>query len=138
LYHAHQPRNVLIVQDEPSIRGVFRLLRAGLAGDGDIAHNGYQALSMVEKESFDVLLLDLRRSEMPAEKMTSAVKELRPQVLGRVLIIAGEVCDPQILKTIKKNCWSYFSLRQVTEDLWERLRSLLRFSQPFPKSTSRR
>jgi len=93
---------------------------------------------MVEKESFDVLLLDLRRSEMPAEKMTSAVKELRPQVLGRVLIIAGEVCDPQILKTIKKNCWSYFSLRQVTEDLWERLRSLLRFSQPFPKSTSRR
>jgi len=84
---------------------------------------------MVEKESFDVLLLDLRRSEMPAEKMTSAVKELRPQVLGRVLIIAGEVCDPQILKTIKKNCWSYFSLRQVIQDLWERLRSLLRFSQ---------
>ena len=129
LNHFHQSRNVLIVEDKPSIRRVFHVLLAGLGCEGDIAHNGYLALSMIEKESLDALLLDLRYSEIPAGEMASPIKELRPKLVGKVLVIAGEVSDPRIMKVIKKNCWSYISWRQFVQDLWERLRSLLGFSQ---------
>lgn len=138
MHHSHRPRNVLIVQDEPSIPKVLQVLLAGLGSEGDIAHNGYLALSTIEKESFDVLLLDLRCSEMSAGKMTSAIKELRPKLVGRVLVVSGEVFDPQILKVIKKNCWTYFSWWQVVQDLWERFHFLFGFSQRSPDSTSRR
>jgi DNA-binding NtrC family response regulator len=107
LSHSHQLRNVLIIEDEPSIRNVFYFLLAALGCEGDIVHNGYQALAMIEKQSFDAVLLDLRCSEMPAGEMASAIKELRPSLVGRVLVITGEVSDPQTMEMIKKNCWPY-------------------------------
>ena len=127
----HQPRNVLMVDDKPSMRRLLDLL-AGLGCEGDLAHDSHLALAMMEKETFDVVLLDLRCSEMPAGEMTSAIKELRPKLVGRVLLITGEVSDPQTMKMIKKNCWSYFSWQQVMQDLWKRIRSLLGFLQPSP------
>jgi DNA-binding NtrC family response regulator len=138
LNHSHQPRNVLIVEDRPSIHRVLDFLLAGLGSEGAITHNGYLALSMIERESLETLLLELRCSEMSAGKMTSAIKELRPKLVGRVLVITGDVSDPKILEAIKKKCWMYFSWRQVMQDLWERLSSLLGFSQSSPGSASRR
>jgi CheY-like chemotaxis protein len=104
LKNGPQPRNILIIEDEPSIRNVLYVLLAGLGCKGDIAHNGHQALAMIEKEIFDAVLLDLRCSEMPTGEMVSAIKELRPSLVGRVLVITGEVSDPQTMEMIKRNC----------------------------------
>ena len=93
LNHNLRPRHVLIVEGEPSIRNVFYVLLAGLGCEGDIAHTGHQALAMIKKESFDAVLLDLRCSEMPAGEMVSAIRELRPNLVGRVLVITGEVSE---------------------------------------------
>ena len=133
-----QLRNVLIIEDEPSIRNVLYVLLAGLGCEGNIAHNGHQALAMIEKQSFDAVLLDLRCSEMPPREMVSAIKELRPSLVGRVLVITGEVADPQTLEMIKKNCWPHIPRHRVMQELWERLRSLLGFAPSSPGSTSRR
>jgi len=133
-----QPRNVLVIEGEPSIRNVLYVLLAGLGCEGNIAHNGQQALEMIEKEVFDAVLLDLRCSEMPAGEMVSAIKELRPSLVGRVLVITGEVSDPQTLEMIRENCWPHIPRQRVMQELWERLRSLLRSSQSSPDSTSRR
>ena len=135
---APQLRNVLIVEDEPSIRNVLYLLLAGLGCEGNVAHTAQQALSMIEKQSFDAMLLDLRCSEMPAAEMASAIKELRPSLVGRVLVITGEVADPQTLEMIKKNCWPHIPRHRVMQELWDRLRSLLGSSPSSSGSTSRR
>jgi DNA-binding NarL/FixJ family response regulator len=91
---------------------------------------------MIEKESFDAVLLDLRYSEMPAGEMVSALRELRPNLLGRVLVITGEISDPQTMEMIKKNCWPYIPRQRVMQELWGRLRALLGLSQSTPDSTS--
>jgi DNA-binding NarL/FixJ family response regulator len=93
---------------------------------------------MIEKQSFDALLLDLRYSEMPAGEMASAIREIRPSLVGRVLVITGEVSDPQTMDMIKKNSWPHMPRQRVMQEVWERLRSLLGFSQSPPHSTSRR
>jgi len=136
LSHGLRPRNVLVVEGEPSIRNLFYVLLAGLGCEGNIAHSGRQALAMIEKESFDAVLLDLRYSEMPAGEMVSALRELRPNLLGRVLVITGEISDPQTMEMIKKNCWPYIPRQRVMQELWGRLRALLGLSQSTPDSTS--
>ena len=129
LNHGPRPRHVLIIEDEPSIRNVLYVLLAGLGCEGDIAHSGQQALAMIKKGSFDAVLLDLRCSEMPAEEMVSAIKELRPNLVGRVLVITGEVSDPQTMELIRRNCLSHISRHRMMQDLWDRLRALLGLSR---------
>ena len=133
-------RTVLIVEDEPSIRNVLCVLLAGLRCEGDIVPNASQALAMIEKQSFDAVLLDLRCSEMTATETVSAIKNLRPSLVGKVLVITGDVSDPQTMEMIKKNHWPYIPRHRVMQELWERLRSLLGFSQSPPdyKESARR
>lgn len=135
---SHELRTVLIIEDEPSIRNLLCVLLAGLGCEGDIAQNAREALALIEKQSFDAVLLDLRCSEMPAREAVSALKNLRPSLVGKVLVITGEVSDRQTMKLIKKNRWPYIPRHRVMQELWERLRSLLGFSQPPSNSTSRR
>jgi len=123
-------RTVLIIEDEPSIRNVLCVLLAGLRCEGDIVPNTREALAMVEKRSFDAVLLDLRCSEMNATETVSALKNLRPSLVGKVLVITGDVSDPQTMELIRKNHWPYIPRHRVMQELWERLRSLLGFSPP--------
>jgi hypothetical protein len=88
---------------------------------------------MVEKEIPDMLLLDLRCSRMRAGETTSAIKELCPVLVGRILTIIAEVSDPQTLKMIMKSGCLCFSWQQVGQNLWERLCSLWGFIKPFPE-----
>lgn len=124
-----RPRNVLIVEDEPSIRNVLYVLLAGLGCEGGVAHSGRQALAMIKKESFDAILLDLRCSEMPAGEMVAAIRELRPNLVGRVLVMTGEVSDPETMEIIEKNCLPYISSHRMMRDLWGSLCAVL---DPYP------
>ena len=69
-------------------------------------------------------------------KMVSAIRELRPNLVGRVLVITGEVSDPQTLEMIRKNSRPHIPRQRVMQELWGRLRALLSFSQSPADSTS--
>jgi DNA-binding response OmpR family regulator len=136
VHHRLQPRHVLVVEGEPSIRNLFYVLLAGLGCEGDIADTGRQALAMIAKESFYAVLLDLRCSEMPAGEMVAAIRELRPNLVGRVLVITGEVSDPQVMEMIEKNCWPCIPRQRIMQELWGRLRAILGLSQAPVDSTT--
>lgn len=129
-------RKVLIIEDEPSIRNVLYVLLAGLGCEGDVAHGGRQALAMIRQESFDAVLLDLRCAELPPEQVVSQIWELRPNLLGRVLVITGEVADPKTLEMIELHCLPHVPRSRVVEELWGRLRALLGFSRSPADSAS--
>ncbi len=116
-------RKVLIIEDEPSIRNVLYVLLAGLGCDGDVAHDGDQALSMIRQDQFDAVLLDLRSAPLP--QMVSAITELRPSLVGRVLVITGEVSDPSTIEMLERYAVPHVPRSRVSSDLWGRLRSLL-------------
>ena len=134
---SHELRTVLIIEDEPSIRNVLCVLLAGMRCEGDIVPTASQALAMIEKQDFDAVLLDLRCSEMPATEPVSALKNLRPSLIGKVLVITGDASDPQTMEMIKKNHWPYIPRHRVMQELWDRLRFLLGLSQSPSDSTSR-
>lgn len=125
LNNGHELRNVLVIEDEPSMRNILFVLLAGLGCEGDVANDGRQALAKIEKKSFHAVLLDLRCSKMPAREMVSAIKEIRPSLVGRVLVITGEISDPQTMAMLRKNCWPSIPRQRAMQELWEGLRSLL-------------
>ena len=110
-------RKVLIIEDEPSIRNVLYVLLAGVGCDGDVAHDTDQALSMIRKDQFDAVLLDLRSAHLPPEQMVSAITELRPSLVGRVLVITGEVSDPGTLEMLKRYAMPHVPRSRITSEL---------------------
>ena len=122
-------RKVLIIEDEPAMRNVIYVLLAGLGWDGDVAHDLHHALSMIRQDQFDAVLLDLRSSDLPPEQMVSAITELRPSLVGRVLVITGEVSDPQTLEMLESCAVPHLPRSRVSSDLWGRLRNLLGFAR---------
>lgn len=121
-------RKVLIIEDEPSIRNVLYVLLAGFGCDGDVANDSQHALAMLRQGRFDAVLLDLRSAHLPTDEMVSAIIDIRPNLVGRVLVITGELTDPDTLATLERQALPHIPLSRLTTDLWERLRVLLGFT----------
>ena len=118
-------RRVLIIEDEPSIRNVLFVLLAGLGCEGDVAYTGQQALSMISRGSFDAVLLDLRCSNLGAEEVVSQIREIRPSLVGRVLVITGEVTDAQTMELLDRYLLPHIPRNRLMHELWAKLRTIL-------------
>ena len=118
-------RKVLIIEDEPSIRNIIYVLLAGADCDGEIAYSDKQALGMISRSSFDAVLLDIRSADNPPEEMVSRMMSLRPSLVGRVLVITGEIADPEILDWLEHHSLHHLPGNRLMQDLWERLREIL-------------
>ena len=123
------PRKILIIEDEPAIRNVLFTLLAGQGCDSDVAHDAHHALPMLQQNQFDAVLLDIRATHLPPDQTVSAITRLRPSLVGRVLVITGEVSEPKTLELLERCAVPHVSRSKVTTDLWGRLRSLLGFAR---------
>jgi DNA-binding NtrC family response regulator len=129
-------RKVLIIEDEPTIRNVLYVLLAALGCESDVAYSGQQALAMLSRQKFDAVLLDLRCANAPAEQVVSQIKEIRPSLLGRVLVITGEVTDPQAMELIERHVLPHIPGNRLMSDLWGQLRGLLGATTPHDAARS--
>ena len=117
-------RKVLIVEEESSIRNLIYTLLGGLGCEGEVAHCGQQALAMISRQPFDAVLLDLRCSDLTPEPVVSGILEIRPSLMGRVLVIAGEVTDEETLSLIERSCLVSVTRHHLMYELWNQLRAL--------------
>jgi DNA-binding NtrC family response regulator len=134
----HPRRKILIIEDEPSIRNVIYVLLAGANCDGEVAYSGKQALGMISRSSFDAVLLDIRSADNPPEEIVSQMKRLRPSLVGRVLVITGEIADPKILDWIEHHRLHHLPGNRLMQDLWDRLREILGLAPSANKASEER
>jgi DNA-binding response OmpR family regulator len=90
---------------------------AGLGYDGDAASDAYQGLSMIRRGEFDAVLLDLRSSQLPPDQMVCAISNLRPSLVGRVLVITGEVSHPRTIEMLERYALPHVRRSRITTDL---------------------
>ena len=119
---SHPHRKVLILEDEPSIRNVLCVLLSGVGCEGDVALTDRQALELVSRESFDAVLLDLRSCSYSPEKLVADMERIRPSLVGRVLVITGEVADPQTLDLVERLCLPHVPRSRLVHEIWSQLR----------------
>ncbi len=99
---------------------------ARLECETETADNGTEALAKIHHDQFDAVLVDLRCAHLQAEVVIPQIHNLQPSLVGRVLVITGDVPDARSLKLIEE----YFLLKvpqnRLSEDLQGYLRAILR------------
>ena len=130
-------RKVLIVEQESSIRNLIYTLLGRLGCNGEVAYRGQQALAMISRQPFDAVLLDLRCSDASPERAVSGILEIRPSLVGRILVISGEVANQETLSLIERRCLLSVSRHHLLYEVWCRLRTLWDFSPGLPSSAER-
>ena len=84
---------ILVLDDEVEVgEAVRRTL--GKEHDVDLATRGSQALELIGKRDYDLMLCDLLMPEMTGMEVYERVAEQRPELLGRIVIMTGGAFSP--------------------------------------------
>jgi CheY-like chemotaxis protein len=85
------PKAILVVDDEPDLAAI---LAEVLERDGHkvgVATNGAMALEMLEKDSYDLLVSDVRMPVLDGEGLYLEVERRFPALCGRTIFLTGDV-----------------------------------------------
>ena len=98
-------RSILVVDDNPFIRNMFRkhLERAGFAVSE--AEDGQEALRRLERAGADVVLLDVNMPRMDGLECLSGIRERDPRV--QVIMVTGETDVKIGVSAMKRGAMDY-------------------------------
>ena len=87
------PKRILAVEDEPGICQVYirALTRRGF--EVDIAENGLVAQNMLEREGYDLFLIDIRTPVMNGKQLYQNIIQKHPEITDRVIFTVGDISD---------------------------------------------
>jgi CheY-like chemotaxis protein len=111
-------RTALVVDDDPFISELLRVILEGHAFDVDVANDGIHAVELTRP--YDVILLDLNMPVFDGERLTEYWELTQPDILKRVIILSGysnftgERRLPQTFATIGKP-FDHHELIQLVE-----------------------
>jgi two-component system, OmpR family, KDP operon response regulator KdpE len=125
-----KPVKVLIVDDEPAMR---RALSPALAAGGrlvEAAQDGEQAIEMIHRQPFDLVLLDIN---MPGMGGIEACRQIRP-LAPNAGIVMITVCDSleEKVRALDAGADDYVTKPFQIRELTARLRSAIRRAKTLP------
>jgi len=87
---------ILIVEDDPELTGVLRdfLSAHGLAVS--CVGNGVDGLRSVMEHEFDAVICDMLMPEMPGDMFYLAVKQVKPELVGRFVFVTAHSESPRV------------------------------------------
>jgi PAS domain S-box-containing protein len=88
--------NVLVVDDEPDIAAMVAEMLRQDGHAAEIARDARTALDIVERADVDLIVSDLRMSDLDGPGLYRAVREKRPDLADRMLFITGDVLAADI------------------------------------------
>ena len=142
----NSPAKLLVVDDEKiALTNLVHVLKKeGYAVTG--AHSGPEALNLLEKEPFDLVLTDLKMARVDGFGVMEKSRELYPDT--EVIIITGFASIDSAIETMKKGAYHYIAkpykldeVRKVVRDALEKTqlrrenRQLKKHLQTFHGST---
>lgn len=112
-------KKLLLVDDFPSHRGMFKLIISKIGATVVEAQNGHDALVKLASDTFDAIVTDL---EMPSMNGYDLIKHIRNQEhLGQVpiVVISGNKADWQRLEEfgVKKCICKPFNRETLAEEI---------------------
>ena len=109
--------HVLIVDDEKLIRINLRALMEDLGFRVGEAANGREALAALERESFDLVLTDLRMPEMDGLSLITALREKNPNT--PVIVVSGTGSIGDAIEAVRRGAWDYITKPVDDQDTFE-------------------
>jgi CheY-like chemotaxis protein/anti-sigma regulatory factor (Ser/Thr protein kinase) len=115
-------RRILVVDDNPSEReGLRRLLeRSGF--EAKAAGDGVEALQMIEREKFDLLLVDIWMPRMDGLELLSRMPEESP---AKAIVITGDDTAETLLQSVREKAYLFIGKPFDSKNLIELVKTAL-------------
>jgi DNA-binding response OmpR family regulator len=118
-------KNILVVEDEPTIAKVcMRTLNA----EGfrvEIVDNGKTALNVLKEKEFDLCLIDVRTPQMNGTELYQQLKERHPKIANKVIFTTGDVLNADIKAFLEKTNRPYLTKPFTPDELRAIVRTAL-------------
>jgi two-component system, chemotaxis family, chemotaxis protein CheY len=121
-------RKVLVADDSSTIRKIIQhsLRRANLnVGDILEASNGREALGMVQRFTFDLILNDIDMPLMYGLELLEVPAYVRSAQNTPVMVITKQSSEEGVLRAVEAGARAYIRKPFTVEDLFEKIEPLL-------------
>jgi two-component system, NtrC family, sensor kinase len=85
---------VLVVDDEEPVAQLLARLLRDLGHQPTVVSSGAEALETLERESFDLILSDIKMPGMNGFELHHAIRQREPELAGRVVFVTGDTLSP--------------------------------------------
>ena len=96
---------ILIIDDERSIRNSLKEILSDEGYDVDVAGNGHEGISMVEKEKYSVIFCDIKMPEMDGMEVLDKLIQMGTD--AAVVMISGHGDIDTAVECIKKGAFDF-------------------------------
>jgi CheY-like chemotaxis protein len=128
-------RKVLLVGAEPSVQSLISTFLATMGWICTVAPTKEEAPVILQREAFDAVLIDLGSSETSAEQAILRIKQIRPSLADRMLVISNGVADREMIELIERHDLIQVSQEGMLQQLWITLQELFTSSRSRDLST---
>ncbi len=100
-------KNILVVDDDTGVRTVFSSILRKEGYRVTAVKNGYEAIKVIDKESFDLALVDLRMPGLDGIQVLERIRSRRPQT--RVIIYSAYGLVEDAVEAMRKGATDYLN-----------------------------
>jgi CheY-like chemotaxis protein len=122
--HSVRRRRVLLVGTDLPNRGSISALLNTMGWTCTAVSVQDGVLAAIERELFDVILLDLDHAGAYAERILLRIKEIRPSLSERIVAVSSERVDPDALELIERHDLPHLFQEHLISQLWTTLENL--------------
>jgi len=108
-------KNILVVDDDTGVRTVFSSILRKVGYRVTAVKNGYEAIKVIDEESFDLALVDLRMPGLDGIQVLERIRTRRPQT--RVIIYSAYGSVTTAVEAIRKGAADYLNKPFSPDDL---------------------
>ena len=120
-------KKVLLLGLEPSTQDGISAVLNTMGWSSMVVPDLEKLSDTLQQASFEAVVLSLRRSAAELEGMIQAIREIRPTLAERVVVVTSGALAPEILELIERYDLSYLPEVKVLSRLWSTLEDLVAF-----------
>lgn len=114
---------ILVVEDDPGVRELFREILSQEEYAVKVAQDGKEALLKVWKESFDLILTDVKMPRMNGIQLLKELQKIVPDT--KVLIITGTADSEIAVKAMEFGAYDYISKPFYLDSILQKVKKAL-------------
>lgn len=96
-----QGQRIFLIEDEPTLRSAISRFLRGSGYVVEAAESGSAALDVLSRQSFDLILLDLRMQGITGEDVYETMQATHPEQAQRVVFMTGDLHSAQASRFIR-------------------------------------
>ena len=97
--------NVLLVDDERTLRESCKSILTGLGYRVDVASRGDEGVKLLQRRAYDIVLTDLYMKDVSGLELLKAALEQRPETI--VIVMTGNPSVASNVEALREGAWDY-------------------------------